>query len=268
VVFDTAPLQRPLDVLGRARLRARVAIDRPQGNLIARLEDVHPDGVSHRVSFSVLNLSHRNGDEAPEPMEPGHFEIIDLQLDDTGYRFGTGHRIRLAISTAYFPMVLPPPTRVRATISLGSDSYIEVPTPSDLVDIELVEPPEGLLPVYEHLTPGSSDRITTRSDDGLTATTTITGDTGITVHPRNGMIWREQHDSVASIEADDPLSFECVESLVAMRRRSEVETRVVAGGRLTATATHWCVEASLTAYEDDTVVFDRSWATTVERDHV
>jgi hypothetical protein len=43
---------------------------------------------------------------------------------------------------------------------------------------------------------------------------------------------------------------------------------VVAGGRLTATATDWCVEASLTAYEDDAVVFDRSWATTIARDHV
>ena len=107
-------------------------------------------------------------------------------------------------------MVLPPPTHVTATISLGNDAYVELPTPTDLVDIELPEPPEGLLPVYEHLTPGSASRITTRSDDGRTVTTSIIGDTGEVVHPTNGMIWREVHESAATITADDPLSFECV----------------------------------------------------------
>jgi uncharacterized protein len=266
VVFDTSPLDHDVEVLGRSRLRVRVAIDQPQGNLIARLEDVHPDGVCHRVSFGVLNLSHRNGNEAPQTMEPGRFETIDMLLDDTGYRFAAGHRIRLALSTAYFPMVLPPPTRVRATIAVGRESYIDLPTPTDLVDIELPEPPEGLLPVYERLTPGAADRNITRSADGRAVTTSITGDTGEVVHPSNGMIWREAFESVATIAADDPLSFDCTERLSVMRRRSGVETRAIATGRLTATATHWLVEATLTAYENKELVFERSWRKAIERD--
>ena len=143
-------------MLGRTHLRLRVAIDRPQGNLIARLEDVHPDGASHRVAFGVLNLSHRHGNESPQSMEPGRFEEIDMLLDDAGYRFEAGHRVRLALSTTYFPMVLPPPAPVRATITCGDDSYIDMPTPNDLVDIDLPEPPDGLLPDVRPAQPGSA----------------------------------------------------------------------------------------------------------------
>jgi len=268
VVFDTPPLDQIIDVLGRTRLRLSLAIDQPQGNMIARLEDVHPDGLSHRVAFGVLNLSHRDGNEAPHPMKPGRAETIEMLLDDVGYRFPAGHRIRLALSTSYFPMVLPPPARVRATISLDGNSFIDLQTPADLVDIEMVEPPEGLFPVYQHLTPGTAERTISRSVDGRTVTTSITGETGEVVHPTNGMIWREAHDSVATIIADDPLSFECTETVSVMRRRAGIETRAVATGRLTATATDWCVDASLIAYEDDEIVFDRSWTTTIKRDHM
>ncbi len=265
-VFDSDVLVADVDVLGRTRLRIRIAIDQAQGNLIARLEDVHPDGASHRVAVGVLNLSHRHGNESLQPMTPGRFESIDLMLDDTGYRFVAGHRIRLALSTTYFPMVLPPPTHIRAIIVLGAASYIELPTPGDLVDIDLPEPADGLLPVYETLSAGVSSRVVTRAEDGTAATTTVSSDGGEVVHPTNGMIWRETHDSTASI-GDDPLSFECVERVTVMRRRDSIETYCVATGRLTATATAWCIEAAITATEDGLEVFSRSWSQDIPRDH-
>ncbi len=267
VVFDTAPMVEAVDVLGRTRLRVLVAIDRPQGNLVVRLEDVHPDGASHRVALGVLNLSHRDGNESPHHMEPGRFEEIEMLLDDTGYRFEVGHRVRLALSTAYFPMVLPPPAHVRATIAFGDHAYIELPTPDDLVDIDLPEPAEGLLPEYDRLSSGSAGREISRSGDAATVTTSISSDSGEVVHPTNGMVWREIHESVATVTADDPLSFECVERVSVMRRRAGIETRCVGTGRLTATADVWCVEAALTAFEDDDIVFDRSWTQEIQRDH-
>ena len=266
VVFDSAPMAEAVDMLGRTRLRLRVAIDQPQGNLIARLEDVHLDGASHRVAFGVLNLSHRSGNESPQSMEPGRFEEVEMLLDDAGYRFEVGHRVRLALSTAYFPMVLPPPAHVRATIICG-DSYIDMPTPNGLVDIDVPEPPDGLLPDYDHLSPGGAWREVSRSDDGSTVTTSISSDSGEILHPTNGMVWREIHESVSTISADDPLSFECSERVSVMRRRAGVETRCIGTGRLTATADAWCVEATLTAFEDDDIVFDRSWSRKIGRDH-
>ncbi len=267
VVFETAQLDAAVDVLGRTRLSLRIALDRPQGNLIARLEDVHPDGLSHRVALGVLNLSHRHGNESPEIMQPGVFERIEMHLDDTGYRFVVGHRIRLALSTAYFPMVLPPPAHARATVALGDESFIEIPTPTDLVDIDLAEPLSGLLPVYEQLTPASAGRHVSRSSDAARVTTSISSDSGEVVHPTNGMVWREIHDSVATITAHDPLSFVCDEQVTVERRRAGIETRCIATGRLTATAEVWHVSAALTAFEDERVIFERSWVEDVPRDH-
>jgi putative CocE/NonD family hydrolase len=267
VVFDTPVLETAVEVLGRSRLRLRLAIDQPQGNVIARLEDVHPDGTSHRVAMGMLNLSHRPSNEAPRRMTPGRFAGIDMLIDDTGYRFVSGHRIRLALSTAYFPMVLPPPAHVCATIVLDGYSWIELPTPSDLVEITMEEPAEDLLPVYEQLTPSSARRDVVRLGDGTTVQTSMYGDTGEVVHPTNGMVWREIHESVATINADDPLSFRCNEHVTVMRRRNGIETRCVATGRLTSTTEYWRVEASLIAFENDGVVFERRWVRQIERDH-
>src|SRR5687768_18532190 len=112
LVFQTEPLDAPLEILGRPLLTLRVAIDAPLGNLAARLVDVDPDGAAARVSFGVLNLAHRAGNAEPRPMRPGFCADVQFALDAAGYRFRPGHRIRLAISTAYWPMIVPPATAV------------------------------------------------------------------------------------------------------------------------------------------------------------
>ena len=72
---------------------------------------------------------------------------------------------------------------------------------------------------------------------------------------------------IARRSTNFPLSFVCDEQLTVIRRRSDIETRCVARGRLTATADAWCVEASLTAFENDIEVFERTWSQDIERDH-
>jgi len=42
-----------------------LASDRPTANLVVRLCDLHPSGESLRVSYGVLNLTHRDGHERP-----------------------------------------------------------------------------------------------------------------------------------------------------------------------------------------------------------
>lgn len=54
-------------------------------------------------------------------------EYSPRELDECGYRFLPGHKIRLAISTAYWPMVMPPPERVTTTIMLGEHTCLTLP---------------------------------------------------------------------------------------------------------------------------------------------
>ena len=99
LVFETTPLDAPIEILGAPMVTLDVASDRPIANLVVRLCDVHPSGESLRVSYGVLNLTHREGHEQPAPLAIGERYRVRIQLNDTGSVFPAGHKVRLAIST-------------------------------------------------------------------------------------------------------------------------------------------------------------------------
>src|SRR5262249_34360946 len=71
LVFETPPLDAPIEILGAAIVTLELISDRPIANLVARLCDVHPSGESLRVSYGVLNLTHRDRHERPAPLTVG-----------------------------------------------------------------------------------------------------------------------------------------------------------------------------------------------------
>ncbi len=109
LVFDSDPLEAELEMLGAPLLDLQIAADSPVALIAARLCDVAPDGSSLRVSYGLLNLCHRESREYPEPMEPGKPYRVRVKLNDFAHVFGAGHRIRLALSSAYWPIAWPSP---------------------------------------------------------------------------------------------------------------------------------------------------------------
>ena len=120
LVFETPPLDAPIEILGAAIVALDVASDRPIANLAVRLCDVHPSGESLRVSYGVLNLTHRDGHEMPTPLTIGERYQVRIQLNDAGSVFPAGHRVRLALSTAYWPMIWPSPEKATLLIFGGT----------------------------------------------------------------------------------------------------------------------------------------------------
>jgi putative CocE/NonD family hydrolase len=120
--FDTAPLETDFEILGAAELDLELSSDRPVAHLIARLNDIAPDGTSTRITYGVLNLTHRNSHETPETLKPGQAYRISLKLDDVAYAVPEGHRIRLALSTNYWPMIWPAPEPVTLTLSTSTST--------------------------------------------------------------------------------------------------------------------------------------------------
>ena len=255
-------------MIGRPVLRLRVALDRPVGVLAARLVDVRPDGAAHRVALGLLNLAHRDGSERPRPMPPGEPETVEIALDACAYRFRAGHRLRLALSTAYFPMVLPPPAAATATIATGEGAWLDLPAPE--VEVLEVPPPTGPdpLPGWAAGEGAADARRILRDADGEGVSVEIEADTGEVEHPENEMRWRETRRSDWAVRADDPLSLRGEERVTALRRRDGVTTEAKATGALTATATHWRVEASVEAREEGRIVFSRAWRRDIPRDHM
>ena len=84
LVFETPPLDRPIEILGAAIVTLDVASDRPIANLAVRLCDVHPSGESLRVSYGVLNLTHRDGHEKPALLAIGERYRVRIKLNDAG----------------------------------------------------------------------------------------------------------------------------------------------------------------------------------------
>jgi len=98
LVFDSAPLDEPMDLAGMPRFSAWVASSRPDGDIFASLIVIAPDGKATRIGFDVMRLRHRDGPESEKLMQPGKF--VELRFDQLGFvarRLAKGSRLRLAL---------------------------------------------------------------------------------------------------------------------------------------------------------------------------
>ncbi len=126
LVFDGDLLARPIAILGSPRVRLRLASDKPQAQIAVRLNAIHKNGAVERVTYGLLNLSHRAGSEKPSPLKPGRFYDVTVRLNEIAQTVPAGCRLRLAISTSYWPMAWPSPELATVTID-PSKSLAEIP---------------------------------------------------------------------------------------------------------------------------------------------
>jgi len=118
--FDSAPMAAGCDILGAPTLRMRLASDQPRAQVAVRLCDVAPDGSSALICHGFLNLRHRAGHEAAVDMPVGEMVDVEVVLDQCGYRVPAGHRLRVAVSTSYWPFVWPEPKPVTLSVTQGA----------------------------------------------------------------------------------------------------------------------------------------------------
>ncbi|MFP4561386.1 MAG: CocE/NonD family hydrolase [Thiohalorhabdus sp.] len=126
LTFDTGPLTETVEILGAPEVVLDLEVDRPVAQLAVRLSDRAPDGKATRVTYGVLNLCHRQGHDRPRYLEPGRREQVRLAMDHIAQSFPSGHRLRLSVSTSYWPLVWLPPEPVTLTIH-PDGSRLELP---------------------------------------------------------------------------------------------------------------------------------------------
>ncbi|CAK8740254.1 hypothetical protein SODG_003697 [Sodalis praecaptivus] len=118
--FDGPPAATALQLLGRAEVRLELCADNPLAMLAVRLNAVAPDGTAIRVSYGLLNLAARNGFDRAEPLVPGHYYQINVLLKAAAFVLPSGYRLRVALSTCYWPLAAPLPVRPVLTVQRGS----------------------------------------------------------------------------------------------------------------------------------------------------
>lgn len=107
--YTSDPLESALEVLGVPEVVLFLAVSAPVATAVVRLADVAPDGSSAQVSAGILNLTHRRSHSTPEPLVPGAVEEVRVALRAAGYRFLPGHRIRVSVASAAWPVIWPSP---------------------------------------------------------------------------------------------------------------------------------------------------------------
>jgi hypothetical protein len=242
LLFDTEALTTRIEILGAPIITLDVAADRPLANLIVRLCDVRPDGASLRVSYGILNLAHRDGHEAPAPLVPGHHYQVRIQLNDAGAVFPVGHRIRVAISTTYWPMIWPPPEKATVTVF---DGKLELPVRTPIAADALLPP----LPGPETAAPEP----TTDLRPGLVRI------------DRLGLELGSEGSFDARIGENDPPS-----AVVEMHQsqtltRGTWRIRIETHTRMSCTHDAFLLKASMQAFENDVEVCRREWDRSVPR---
>jgi uncharacterized protein len=119
LVYDSAPLKEDLAILGRPQALLRASTSAPLADWFARLSDIAPDGSVTEITGAGINGAQRESMSEPRDLEPGKIYPLDIEMHLTSWVFPRGHRIRVAISNALWPMVLPTPYSMITSLQLG-----------------------------------------------------------------------------------------------------------------------------------------------------
>jgi uncharacterized protein len=152
LVYDTEPLTEDLEILGLPRARLLVSADAPLAHWFARIGDVARDGTVTQVAGAGQNGTHRESAENPKALVPGQTFPLEIEMHFTSWVFPKGHRIRLAVNNAMWPMLWPSPYPMTTKLDLGGSDPTRLLLP--IVPHEDRPKPSFLPPAEDPQLPG------------------------------------------------------------------------------------------------------------------
>ncbi|KAF5684752.1 hypothetical protein FDENT_6555 [Fusarium denticulatum] len=271
LVFDGPTLTQALDILGPANLHLRVASDKRWAFIAAVLSEVLADGSVTKLSYGLLNLTHRDSHLDLQDLQPGRFYNVKIQLNECGQRISAGSRLRLALSSAYFPVVWPSPEAPTLTIDCSS-SRLEIPTRKENpLDKQLrpFEPAVNGPPLKAAvLRPTGAKSSITRDFETDEVTIVYDNDEGFFENQDNG--WRFGGTTKVSchVRPDDPLSARAEQVFRQEFGRGDLKLAIDGRAEMTATKTDWHIYTHMEAWENEERIFEKEHKYIIPRDHM
>jgi uncharacterized protein len=263
--FDSQPLREDFEILGTPTVTLDLSVDKPVAFLAVRLNELQPTGESTRVTFAVMNLAHRESHEFPIALEPGKRYRIKIPLRDHAHVFKAGNRLRLAISTTYWPLIWPSPEAVTLTVYTGQ-SELELP----------VRPPR---PEDANLAPFGEQAYFAARGEFRSPSVPVTSSTPpskrfewdvsrrtLTIHscPPDAVETAEAIETT-EIQDDDPTSARLEYRRNARFKRDDWDVTIEALIRLRLTREDFMLEGEIRAVEAGKEVFVRKWDRRIPR---
>jgi len=271
LVYDSAPLAKPVAILGRPKVYLRASATAPLADWFARLSDVAPDGTVTLITGEGIAGAQRESSSEPSDLVPGQIYSIPLELHVTSWVFPAGHRIRLAISNAQWPMIWPTPYAMTTSLYLGGadGSRMEMPVvPVEAPTVPKFPPPAAAPPAPAGVT---SEGETWPPQDWTVTHDLITGEAhvGWSSNDASTYPWGKMKDH-------EQMSYEATDNDPAVSStHGEASTTVELPGRLL----EWSVELDLKSdaknlyyhferrlTENGKLIREKKWDDTIPRD--
>ena len=272
LVFTSDRLTEPLELLGSPSVELTLSADRPVAMVAVRLSDVGPDDSATRISYGLYNLNHAQGSANPQPLEPGTPQTVNVELNGMAQSLPAGHRLRVSISTSYWPVVWPPPETVRLTID-PTQSCLTLPVrPAAAGGDEIVPTfgePEGAPPISStQVQPGEQDWQVSRNLVDLSGQLQVVKDLGVVrIDDIDLDVTRRAYENYSFV-GEDVNSVRGETFWTMGFQRGDWQVRTTTKTVLTSTSTDFHISAELDAYEGDQRVLSKNWNTTIPRDFI
>jgi hypothetical protein len=240
----------------------------PVATCVVRLSEVAPSGVSALVAQGVLNLTHRDSDTDPAPLEPGRVEEVVVPLRATGYRFSPGHRIRLTVLTSLWPVLWPSPYpgELRVHRGAATPSRLVLPVLSDGAPMPAA-PAFKTAPVTMRNVGGSEDETATWliEEDILADSTAVTiGDGGASLLEDGSRVYSSERLVLRASGADP--AHATLNTVVEYRWTGPgFDVEIQATGEIASDADAFEVAVDLDVRLDGAPFFARRWSERIPR---
>lgn len=268
LVFTTAPLQKKLEILGAPVLELELSANQPVAMVVVRLSDMQPDNKVTRVTYGLLNLTHRDGHANPSPLRPNKKYYVRVQLNDIAQTLPDGHRIRIAISTSYFPLAWPPPQSTQLKIFTGkSRLWLPVRAPKE-ENIRFSEAEASASSRKQQLTEGHHNWRVIRELDEDISTLEVINDSGLYQLEDINLTVQRKTEEWYSYQGDDFNSAKGETLWARGLKRGDWSVKTVTRTVLRCDEAWFYLNAELDAYEGDKRVFSKNWNRRIKRDLV
>lgn len=262
--YTSGPMETDVDIIGAPTVTITFQSDQPQAQIAVRLNHIHADGAATRITYGVMNLTHLAGHDQVRELEPGKTYQVDVALDHIAYRLPQGDRLRVSVSTSYWPLLWPMPHAATLTVTQGT---LHLPISQHGENAERVFPDPDATPAWQTQTLRPANNERRRETDLKTGITRleIIDDFGCVQDADHGLIIEGVAREWWDIHPDDPLSARGKSHWTERRARGDWDTRTETYATMWADQTHFHISARLEAYENDRLIFEKDIADSVPR---
>ena len=270
-LYDSMPLAEPLEIFGAPEVELEIEADKPVAMLAVRLSDIEPDGKVTRFTYGLLNLTHRNSHEQPEPLVPGKRYTVKIRLNYVAQVIPVGNRLRVAVSTSYWPMAWPAPESTAVMLYTGK-SRLLLPVRDPQAEDRLLrkfEDAEAAPPLRVSIVrPEYHNWQVTRDLAADISRLEVISDAGCQYIKEIDLTMSRLAKEWYTYQGDD---FDSVKGETLWERefsRGSWSVRTVTRTVLTSSTSDFFLRAELDAYEGDKRVYSQNWDYKIQRDLV